>query len=254
MKSVENIVGYYISTLDKKACIQKIFRLTESGRKGSYFVCANPHSVETARSDILFDASIRNADLVIPDGAGMVIASRILKGNIRHRVTGTDIFMGLCQILNQSQGFSMFFLGSSDEILEKIREKMGRDFPNIRVAGTLSPPYKPDFSDEDNQQMINAINQVQPDVLWVGMTAPKQEKWIYQHKDRLNVKFMGPIGAVFDFYTGNVRRSHPIFQKIGLEWLPRLLKQPMHLYQRTLLSAPKFLIRVIGQKFKMTEY
>ena len=108
---------------------------------------------------------------------------------------------------------------------------MNHDFPNIKVT-THSPPFKPEFSEEDNRQMIEAINQASPDVLWVGMTAPKQEKWIYQNKDKLNVKFIGAIGAVFDFYAGTVKRSSPWFQKHGLEWLPRLLQEPRLLWYR----------------------
>ena len=100
--------------------------------------------------------------------------------------------------------------------------------------------------------MIHAINTAKPDVLWVGMTAPKQEKWIYQNKDYLEgVKFIGPIGAVFDFFTGNITRSHPFFLKMGLEWLPRLLKQPHRLWDRMFVSAPKFMFRVLKQKIKM---
>ncbi len=127
-------------------------------------------------------------------------------------------------------------------------DKMAVEYPDIEVVGTYSPPFKPEFSDEENQKMVEAINSVSPDVLWVGMTAPKQEKWIYQHRNKLNVKFIGAIGAVFDFYTGNVKRSHPFFLKIGLEWLPRLLQEPRRLWQRNFVSNPMFMMRVIRKK------
>ncbi len=97
--------------------------------------------------------------------------------------------------------------------------------------------------------MTDAINTAKPDVLWVGMTAPKQEKWIHQHRDQLDVKFIGAIGAVFDFYTGKVKRSHPVFQKMGLEWLPRLLREPRRLFRRNFVSSPKFLWLVLKQRF-----
>ncbi len=111
--------------------------------------------------------------------------------------------------------------------------------PNINVA-IYSPPFKPGRQAPDDQS-----NQPSPDVLCVGMTAPKQEKWIYQNKDKLNVKFIGAVGAVFDFYAGTVRRSSPWFRKHGLEWLPRLLQEPRRLWYRNLVSSPKFLTRVI---------
>jgi len=187
--------------------------------------------------------------LIVPDGVGIVIASRILGGSLRERVTGSAIFLGLSNVLNKESKYSYFFLGSTEAVLNRIKEKLPMDFPNIKVAGTYSPPFKHEFNDEDNRLMVEAVNRVRPDVLWVGMTAPKQEKWIFENKDKLDVKFIGPIGAVFDFYTGNVKRSHPIFQKFGLEWLPRLMREPGRLWQRNFISNPSFLLRVIRAKF-----
>jgi N-acetylglucosaminyldiphosphoundecaprenol N-acetyl-beta-D-mannosaminyltransferase len=115
-------------------------------------------------------------------------------------------------------------------------------------VGTFSPPFKEDFSHEENLTMIETINRAKPDVLWVGMTAPKQEKWIYENREKLDVKLLGPVGAVFDFYTGKVKRSAPIFQKTGLEWLPRFLREPRRLWKRNLISTPRFILRVICSK------
>jgi len=228
-------------------------RINKSGLKAKYLVCANPHSLEVALKDPLFDQAIKSADFAVPDGIGIVMASRILGGSIRERITGMDIFLGLSRELHRAGGFRYFFLGSIPETLEKIKAKMAVDFPNISVAGTYSPPYKPAFTEEDNRKMIEAVNTAKPDVLWVGMTAPKQEKWVYQNREKLNVKFIGPIGAVFDFYTGNVKRSHPAFQKLGLEWLPRFIRNPRRLWRRNFISNPRFLFRVIisGMKGSM---
>jgi len=244
---IENILGYPVANLPKDICIKQILSWIESGENGRYFACINPHSLEVARNDTIFQQALKHADLIVPDGAGILLASKLLGGNIRNRITGTDIFMTLSHTLNRKSGFSIFFLGSSEENLSKIKKRMNRDFPNIKVT-THSPPFKPEFSEEDNRQMIEAINQASPDVLWVGMTAPKQEKWIYQNKDKLNVKFIGAIGAVFDFYAGTVKRSSPWFQKHGLEWLPRLLQEPRRLWYRNLVSSPKFLFRVIFRR------
>jgi len=246
--TVEPILGYPISTKAADACGSDIVAWMENGARGKYFVCANPHSLEVARKDHAFDLAIRNADLIVPDGVGVVIASKILGGSIRERVTGMDIFLGLSRALDKGKGGRYFFLGSTEQNLLRIKEKMALDFPNITVAGTYSPPFKPEFSEEENKVMVDAINQANPDVLWVGMTAPKQEKWIYQNKGRLNVKFIGAIGAVFDFYTGNVKRSHPVFQMLGLEWLPRLLREPRRLWYRNFVSNPSFLLRILRQK------
>jgi exopolysaccharide biosynthesis WecB/TagA/CpsF family protein len=245
----ENILGYPVSTLSRNECINTIMSWMENGAKSKYFVCANPHSIEVAGMDPVFDEAIKNADLIVPDGVGIVIASKILGGTIQDRITGSDIFEGINNALNRENGFSVFFLGSTEKNLAKIQDKMKQDFPNIRVAGTYSPPFKAEFSDEDNSLMIETINRAKPDVVWVGMTAPKQEKWIYKNKEKLDVKFIGPVGAVFDFYIGNVIRSHPFFQKMGLEWLPRFLREPRRLWKRNLISNPKFILRAIQCRF-----
>ncbi len=247
----EKILQYRVTRNPLVACLSQITDWLETGEQGKTFVCANPHSLVTADSDPEFENCFEQADLVTPDGIGMVYASKILGGKINQRITGSDIFRGLSEKLNTGggEGFSYFFLGSTDETLQKVEQKLAQDYPNIAFAGTYSPPYKAEFSEADNRAMIEAINAAKPDVLWVGMTAPKQEKWIFRNRDKLDVKFIGAIGAVFDFYVGNVKRSHPIFLKLGLEWLPRLLQEPRRLWRRNFVSSPLFLIKVFAQRF-----
>lgn len=249
MNNCENILGYQVTTMDIKASIQKITSWIDSDAQQKIFVCANPHSLVEARHDPLFQQALHTGDLVTPDGTGIVLASKILGGAIGERVTGSDIFWGLSAALNETEDKSYFFLGSSEATLAAIKQKMSWEYPNIRFAGCYSPPYKPGFSKEDSRLMVEAVNKAKPDVLWVGMTAPKQEKWLHEHRDQLNVKFMGAIGAVFDFYVGNVTRSHPLFQKMGLEWLPRLIQEPRRLFRRNFISSPIFIGMVLKQRF-----
>jgi N-acetylglucosaminyldiphosphoundecaprenol N-acetyl-beta-D-mannosaminyltransferase len=194
-----------------------------------------------AADSLVFSKALHDADWLIPDGIGVVLASRIRGGAVRGRVTGSDIFLGLTQRLNERGGARYFFLGASEDTLAMIHQRMALDFPNIEVAGTYSPPFRPQYSDSEIDEMIGAVNRARADVLWVGMTAPKQELWIHRVAGRLDVRFAAAIGAVFDFYTGRIRRSHPLFRSIGLEWLPRLLREPKRLWRRTFVSAPAFL-------------
>ena len=143
---------------------------------------------------------------------------------------------------------SCFFLGASDNTLSLIKERVKKDFPNVEV-NTFSPPYKSEFSQEENEAMITKVNEANPTALFVGMTAPKQEKWAYKNKDRLNVNCICSIGAVFDFYAGTVERPSNFWIKIGLEWLPRFLKEPKRLATRNLVSSPKFVLEVFSYKF-----
>jgi N-acetylglucosaminyldiphosphoundecaprenol N-acetyl-beta-D-mannosaminyltransferase len=174
-----------------------------------------------------------------------------LGGRLHERVAGHDIFKGLHERLNQQSGFKVFFLGSSERTLALIRERIKRDYPNINVVGTYSPPFKPEFSGEENDAMIQAINQAKPDVLWVGMTAPKQEKWIFKNKARLNVKFVGAIGAVFDFYAGTVNRAPVIFQKLGMEWFYRLIREPRRMWRRYIVNNFKYIWYLLMEKISV---
>lgn len=212
--------------------------------------CINPHSLVVASRDELFSESLKAADLLLPDGIGIVTAARALNLPITERVAGFDFFHSLSKAMSRVGGTRYFFLGSSDHVLNLITQNFKREFPEITVCGTLSPPFKPEFSDEENAAMIAAINAARPDVLWVGMTAPKQEKWIYQHRNALQVPFSCAIGAVFDFYAGTKRRSSGFWQQMGLEWLPRFLREPRRLWERNLKSTPIFLWWIIREKLK----
>lgn len=255
-KSVEDIAGYQVSTLDVQACVADIMaRVTckqpiSKGEHCHWLACMNPHSYAVALRDQPFSQALCAADWLISDGAGVVFASKLLNGQIRERVTGSDIFQGVLEEMNRTRGCSVFFLGSTDEALTAIGSRMAEDYPNVRLAGTYSPPFKPVYSQDELDAMVTAINAAKADVLWVGMTAPKQEKWIFENRARLNVKFAGAIGAVFDFYTGNVKRSHPVFQRMGLEWLPRLIQQPRRLWRRMFISAPIFVWHVLRQRIR----
>lgn len=250
----ERILGYAIDALSMEGCVADIFESTagqvDGERRCKWLACMNPHSYAVSLDDVKFAEALQAAEWLVPDGSGMVLASRILGGEIRDRVTGSDVFYGLHQRMNAVGGMSVFFLGATEETLVLIRKRMARDYPDVRVAGTYSPPFKPSYSPAELDEMINAINGAEPDVLWVGMTAPKQEKWIYENRARLNVRFAGAIGAVFDFYTGRVKRSHPVFQRLGMEWLPRLVQQPRRLWRRMFVSAPIFLWHVVKARLR----
>ena len=140
------------------------------------------------------------------------------------------------------------FMGSSPKVLSLIVEKAKKVYPNIEVV-TYSPPYKPEFTDEDNGEIIKAINDADPDLLWIGMTAPKQEKWTYSHWDELNIHcHVGTIGAVFDFFAGTYKRAPRWWQKHSLEWLYRLVKEPRRMWRRYVIGNPLFLLNVGKEK------
>ena len=244
------LFGYRISNQGLEADLNSVFQSINSRKKTCYMACANPHSLTMASKDNIFQRALKRADILIPDGTGIIIAAKILGLPCIKKVAGTDFFLGLSREANKRGEISYFFLGSSKKVLGLIEERIKQDFPAIKVCGTYSPPFKTEFSQEDNSAMISAINNARPDVLWVGMTAPKQEKWIYENQSKLQVPFIAAIGAVFDFYAGTKKRSSVFWIRIGLEWLPRFFKEPRRLWERNLKSTPIFLWWVMKEKIK----
>ena len=205
----------------------------------------NAHSFNTAQKDDLFADALRNGDYLIPDGVSIVKACKWLKAKSqpKERIAGWDLFVLEMDKLN-SKGGKCFFMGSSPNVLELVKKRAASDYPNITVE-TYSPPYKPEFSKEDNEAIIHAINQACPDLLWIGMTAPKQEKWTFEHWDELDIHcHCGTIGAVFDFFAGTIKRAPQWWQRHGLEWLYRLMKEPKRMWRRYVLGNVLFLYNI----------
>ena len=204
------------------------------------FVCANPHSLVVAQSDSNFQSALMHADRVVADGIGVSFMARLVGVRIGPRITGTDYFHSVLTALKQRGGGRVFFFGSSQRVLDLIAQRFARDFPTLTLCGTYSPPYG-SWSEEQNRRMVQMINNAKPDVLWVGMTAPKQEKWVEENRHNLTVPVIGSIGAVFDFYAGTCARAPQWVCRIGLEWAYRFMLEPRRMWQRNCVSAPKFL-------------
>jgi N-acetylglucosaminyldiphosphoundecaprenol N-acetyl-beta-D-mannosaminyltransferase len=207
----------------------------------------NPHSYCVAKADPQFQQALHASDVLLPDGIGIVFAAKWLVGKRISKIAGSDLHTHLIQKANK-EGLKIFYLGASQNTLHKIQNRLAKEQPNC-IAGFYSPPFKAEFSQEENTEMVAAINAFKPDILFVGMTAPKQEKWVHAHKAQIDARIICSIGAVFDFYAGTVQRSHPIWIKMGLEWLPRLLKEPRRLARRNFVSTPAFLWDVVRAVF-----
>lgn len=215
----------------------------------------NAHSYNTAQKDVVFAEALTNGDVLIPDGASIVKACRWIKAKSqpKERIAGWDLFVHEMERVNkENEGAKkkVMFLGSSNNVLALIKARAEKDYPNIEVI-TFSPPYKPVFSDEDNRMMIESINNTKPDLLWIGMTAPKQEKWAYAHWNELNINcHAGTIGAVFDFYAGTIQRAPMWWQEHSLEWLYRLLKEPKRMWRRYLIGNILFLWNIFTKEYR----
>lgn len=209
----------------------------------------NAHSYNVARKDELFAEALTKGDYLIPDGMSVVKACKWLhaKSQPKERIAGADLFEYEMDRLNKKCG-TVMFMGSSEKTLAKIVDQAAKVYPNLKVV-TYSPPYKPEFNEADNKAIVDAINTANPDLLWIGMTAPKQEKWTYSHWNELNIHcHVGTIGAVFDFFAGNTKRAPQWWQKHGLEWLYRLIKEPRRMWRRYIIGNTVFLWHMLGEK------
>ena len=236
---LSNYAGYniFVKSLDDLPRLPKIVVNT-----------INQYSFCLAEKEPDFKDALLKSEVLLPDGVGIVAAVRLQSGQKIKKISGSNLHFYLLNKLNKEYG-SCFYLGSSERTLKKIKERVALEYPNIRV-GFYSPPFKPIFSDDDNAKMIQEVNQFKPDVLFVGMTAPKQEKWAIAHKQELDTKLIGSIGAVFDFYAGTMNRPSNFWIDLGFEWFGRLLNEPQRMWKRYLYYGPIFIYTLLKHKIK----
>ena len=241
------LLGIPIGPSSLASAIADALDAIDRKKQAVVFACANTHSVVVAQSDPTFFNALIDADQVVADGVGVKIMGRFARVNVGPRIVGEEYFSSLMRSLQQRRHGRIFFFGSSDEVLQKIAEKMQQAYPSLTLCGVLSPPFRP-WSEEENAGMIQMINDARPDVLWVGMTAPKQEKWVFNNRHELKVPVIGSIGAVFDFFAGAIPSPPPWVRKAGLEAFYRLFRNsnPGRFWLRG-LSIPKLVFMVLRE-------
>ena len=227
-----NILGY-------KIFIDDLSAIKINQNRKQVISTINPHSYIIAKKDKVFKEALHFSNILLPDGSGIVMAAKILRKQKIKKIAGADLHIYLLKKLNEKNG-KCFYLGSNSVVFDKLQRHLKKDFPNIK-ASFYSPPYKDEFDEEDSKLMLNAIVSCKPDVLFIGLTAPKQEKWLYNNIDKINVPLCCSIGAVFDFYAGTVHRPSKFWINNHLEWFVRFFHEPRRLWKRNFISAPLFL-------------
>ncbi|MCF2502823.1 WecB/TagA/CpsF family glycosyltransferase [Dyadobacter sp. CY107] len=190
----------------------------------------NQYSYCIGEQNLLFKEVLKGSDVLLPDGVGIVKACSFLTGKTISKVTGWDIHKHLLNILNK-EGGKCFYLGSSGKTLSKIKDRINKEYPAIESA-YYSPPYKERFSEEDMDEMVFNINSFRPDVVFIGLTAPKQEILSHLLKDKLETNVICSIGAAFDFYAGTIPRPGQLWIDLNLEWLGRFFREPKRMWKR----------------------
>lgn len=238
------ILGVRFNLIDYAQAFETIEGWRNRGQR-NFVVIANPHSVLTCRRDPEMRRAVNQAGLILPDGVGIIHGAKILGLSHQGRVTGPTLMLKLCD-WGREHGYRHFFYGGGEGVAEKLAEKLSQAWPGLQVAGTLCPPFRPPNAKE-NEEMIEQINQARPDIVWVGLGAPKQEKWMANHIHRIHTTAMIGVGAAFDFHSGNVSWAPPLLRQAGLEWAYRLALEPRRMWRRN-LDSPLFLLKVLGQR------
>lgn len=240
---VQHVIGFPITALFFEEQVSLMIKWAKDGL--SKVVCiANVHMLIEAYRDPRFASVLRSADLVTPDGMPIVWMLKWLGVSKQERVAGPDVLVALCKLATQ-EGVSLFFLGSQPAILERMRIQLQQEFPNLKIAAMEPLPFRP-MTQQEDEAIIKKLNQSGAGIVLVSLGCPKQERWMAEHKDKVNMVMVG-LGGAFPMYAGIHKRAPRLIQQVGLEWLYRLLQEPNRLWRRYGSTIPIFMWLAIKQ-------
>ncbi|MGN1002246.1 MAG: WecB/TagA/CpsF family glycosyltransferase [Oscillospiraceae bacterium] len=234
------VLGTGFDNLTKDEAVEKAWAI-QTEHRGAYVVTPNPEIVLLCREDPAMSAAVDSADLVIPDGIGVIYGAKILGTPLREKIPGIDFTLALMEKMRE-QGRSVYLFGARPGVAEAAEEKLRERFPGLRFVGVSDGYF------DDDAPIVEKINAAKPDLLLVCLGAPKQEKWMHQRGPELDVGLMIGAGGSMDVFAGTVERAPERWQKAGLEWLYRLLKEPKRIGR--MMKLPKFLILVIMERIR----
>jgi N-acetylglucosaminyldiphosphoundecaprenol N-acetyl-beta-D-mannosaminyltransferase len=246
-----NVLGVGISVLNLSSALAAMADAIGRRRKG-YICVTGVHGVMEAQDDAAFKKILNGAFLCTPDGMPMVWAGRLNGHREMSRVYGPDLMLEVCA-WSETSGARHFFYGGADGVAELLARKLTARFPKLTVAGTFTPPYRA-LTGEEIARLQAQIAAAKPDVLWVGLSTPKQEKFMAEFLPQLDVTLMVGVGAAFDFHSGRVRQAPRWMQRSGLEWFYRLCSEPRRLARRYFRNNPLFLWKIFGQTAGWKKY
>lgn len=253
MRKTVKIFGVHIDELKKREVLEKVeMFLTEDITRTIY--TPNTEIVMECRENSKLKDILNRGDIVIPDGIGLIYASKIKKKGLTERVTGCDVSHDILDIANR-EGYSLFLLGGVAGVSKEASENIVKKYPNIRLAGEHDGYFKGTHTgsvgDLEERAVIDEINKSNADILFVGLGAPKQELWIDENKDKLNCKVIIGNGGTIDILAQRVKRAPEIYQKLGLEWLYRLSKDPKRIKRQMVI--PLFILTILFSREKTVE-
>lgn len=246
-----NVLGVGVSAINLPQAIGLFEKWVAKGRRG-YVCVTGVHGVMEARRDPEFRKILNESLLTTPDGMPTVWVGRAQGFRRMGRVFGPDLMLGVCE-MSVRRGFSHFLYGGQPGIAEKLRSALQRKFPGLRVVGTYTPPFGP-LRPEQELELIEQVATANPDFFWVGLSTPKQERWMAESGNRLNTRILVGVGAAFDIHTGGIKDAPEWVKLCGLQWLHRLQQEPKRLWKRYLINNPGFLWKIALQLAGFSHY
>jgi N-acetylglucosaminyldiphosphoundecaprenol N-acetyl-beta-D-mannosaminyltransferase len=240
------ILGAPVDILSMESLLTIMERWIRQRDRTHWIACTNSHGLMEALRDNTFRQVLESADLSIPDGYRLMkIAQR--RGLLAEQLTAPDLMDRFCDVA-RLRGYTSYFYGDTEEVLSDLVKNLTTKYPGLRIAGTLSPPFHP-LSPAEEESLIERVNQAHPDILWVGLGLPKQERWISRNRHRLHVPVVAAVGATFKFHSGIVARAPEWMVTNGFEWVWRFAHEPRRLFRRVVLLGPPFLWNVTLERY-----
>ena len=246
-----NVLGVGLSPINMNLAIEAVAHALDVKEKG-YITITGVHGVSEAQSDPQFRRILNGSFLCTPDGMPMVWVGWLAGHKNMDRVYGPDLMLAVLEF-SEKRGYRHFFYGGANGTAEVLRQKLLARFPKLQVVGTYEPPFRP-LNDQEQEKLKQMVDASRPDIIWVGLSTPKQEKFMAEYLPKLNTTLMFGVGAAFDFHAGKVKQAPRWMQRSGLEWFFRLCSEPRRLWRRYLKNNPLFLWRIFCQFAGLKKY
>ena len=246
-----NVLGVGITVLNLPLAVERICQAVAARRKG-YVCVTGVHGVMEAQDDPALRRILNSAFLNTPDGMPMVWCGKMSGHREMNRVYGPDLMLELAGV-SAERGLRHFFYGGANGAAEELKQRLTARFSGMLVVGTYEPPFRP-LNDFEEAELSRQVAESRPDIFWVGLSTPKQEKFMAAYQDKLDVPIMIAVGAAFDFHSGRVKQAPRWIQRSGFEWLYRLSRDPKRLWKRYFKNNPRFLFRIACQTLGLKKY
>jgi N-acetylglucosaminyldiphosphoundecaprenol N-acetyl-beta-D-mannosaminyltransferase len=245
------VLGIGVDAIDMESALSRIEAILNGSRKG-YVCVAGVHGIMEAQSRPRLAEAYASAEMIIPDGMPLVWVGRLQGHASMRRVTGPDLMLEIFR-RKEFADVTHYLYGGVDGVVEELRDKLIAQFPWVKIVGTRTPPFR-DITQVEQQALVAEIGELKPDIIWVGISCPKQELFMARYLPALNTKLMFGVGAAFDYHTGRIRDCSDWIKRAGLQWLHRLLQDPRRLWRRYLRNNPAFMWRITLQLAGLRRY